>query len=178
MPESSSDIAGEEIAIYTLYDASAEELAAICTACEKSSAKPICGEHTGYIHPAPQHKHDSVAAVIAYHRALDKAGKWDAAYFAIAETAEWREEGILAATLSHYDYEEMDDVDSEESKEARARGYDTHRFRPAAVGVMFINLQIANMSWAEFKGWGAVQPGEPDSDEEGRVPGGKSDSTS
>ncbi|KAM5545586.1 hypothetical protein V8D89_000624 [Ganoderma adspersum] len=175
MPD--NGIAGEDIAIYTLYDASADELAAICIACEKTGAKPSYGEHKGYIHPAPQPKHDSVAAAVTYHRALDKAGKWDADYFAIAQTAEWRDAGILAVTLSTYDFEEMEDGnedEQEEAKAARARGYDMHRFRPAAVGVMFINLQIANMGWVEYKEWDAVQPGEPDSDDEegdGKPPG-------
>ena len=167
----SSDTPGENIAIYTLYDASAEELTAICAACEKTGVKPSYGENKGYIHAAPQPKQDSIAAAVANHRALDKAGKWDADYFAIAETAAWREEGILAVTLSTYDFEEIEDVDAEEedregAKAVWARGYDTHRFRPAAVGIMFINLQIANMGWAEHKEWDAVQPGAPDSDDE------------
>ncbi|PIL34660.1 hypothetical protein GSI_03440 [Ganoderma sinense ZZ0214-1] len=166
-----SDNAGSDIAIYTLFDLSADELAAICAACEKTGAKPSNGENTGYIHPAPQPTHASVDAAIAYHRALDKAGKWDAHYFAIAETADWRDAGILAVTLNTYDFEEMEDGerDEREREEARtvqARGYDTHRFRADAVGIMFINLQIANMEWAEHKEWDAVQPGEPDSDDE------------
>ena len=63
--------------------------------------------------------------------------------------------------------EDGNEDEQEEAKAARARGYDMHRFRPAAVGVMFINLQIANTGWVEHKEWDAVQPGESDSDDEG-----------
>ena len=154
---------GTDIAIYTFYDASPDELKAISTACEEESAEESDGESTNYMFPAPQSHHPDLDAVVQYHRSLDKAGKWDPNYFAIAETPEWREKGILAVTMNHYDYE---DTGYDDEAEARARGYDTHRFKPSAVGIMFVNLQIANMDWVEYKEWDDVQAGAPDSDDE------------
>ncbi|PIL34669.1 hypothetical protein GSI_03449 [Ganoderma sinense ZZ0214-1] len=69
--------------------------------------------YMGYISPAPQHMHTSIAAVRAPPRAgppLDKACKLGTYYFATADTAEWRDAGILAVTLNMYDFEEMEDV--------------------------------------------------------------------
>ncbi|EJF65108.1 hypothetical protein BD309DRAFT_960231 [Dichomitus squalens] len=155
---------GTDIAVYALYAASPDELKAISTACMKTSAKPAYGGNTSqYMVPAPQPQHPTVDAVVEYHRALDKAGKWDPNYFAIAETPEWREKGILAVTLSKYDFEDTGD---DREDDARARGYDTHRFKPSAIGIMFINLQIANMDWVEHKDWDDVQAGAPSSDDE------------
>ena len=154
---------GTDIAIYTLYDASPDELKTISTTCEEESAKESNGGSTNYMFPAPQSRHPDLDAVVQYHRSLEKVGKWDPNYFAIAETPEWREKGILAVTMNSY---HLGDTGDDNETEAQARGFDTHRFKPSAVGIMFVNFQIANMSWLEHKEWEDVQAGAPDSDDE------------
>ena len=66
---------GDDVAIYTLYAASDDELKAISTACEKTSAKEDYGGLTGYMLPAPQPQNPHFDAVVQHHRALNEAGK-------------------------------------------------------------------------------------------------------
>ena len=66
---------GTDIAIYTLYVASANELRAISTACEENTAKSRHSGDAEYMLPAPPPQHTNVDAVVQHHRALNEAGK-------------------------------------------------------------------------------------------------------
>ncbi|TBU37647.1 hypothetical protein BD309DRAFT_1004817 [Dichomitus squalens] len=135
---------GTDIAIYTLYATSDDELEVISTACEKRTAKSANGGAAGYMFHAPQSQHQNVCAVVEYHHPN----------YVIAEVPDWREKGILAG------------MEDDDEADARVRGYDTHRFKASAIGVIFINLQIANLGRLEYKEWSDIEPDAPSSDDE------------
>ncbi len=121
------------VALYTIVDLTDNELRELREACESQCDQEP--ESTVRLAPRCKFVGEPLRAAFDYHLELGRAGAYDPTYFIAAISRDWRSDGVFVVTLETDD--ELDgDVDSFRSKAEDS-------------GVIMVNLQIANSSWAE-----------------------------
>ncbi|KAK8063202.1 hypothetical protein PG996_007854 [Apiospora saccharicola] len=123
-----------------------EELAAIEEACNSQT------EGNTAVRRAPRHDFAGQPLRAALTEHLDNlivTRRFDPFYFVAVVDENWREKGVVIVAMD--DGAGDDDEEEEGGNHPRACQIDQLRVPPEDVGLVLVNLQIANVDWAGFK---------------------------
>ncbi|KAK7964450.1 hypothetical protein PG988_011424 [Apiospora saccharicola] len=127
-------------------DNSEEELARIEEACNSQT------EGANSVRRAPRHDFAGQPLRAALTEHLDNliaTRRFDPFYFVAVVDENWREKGVVIVAMD--DGAGDDDEEEEGGDHPRACQIDQLRVPAEDAGLVLVNLQIANMDWADFK---------------------------